>query len=191
MILTHYYHEKDRPFQTLSSLSEEAALEIISSFKERTGAVYKRFSNPLEYLTQRQETENWVRDEFVKQGGKPLTKYPQYFTIGQAAWIEDGYDGKSKKIEMPISTFSADRISFTYPDSMISYWLRNQAITTNNSQDNGFYHPEYHGKIFRLNTIYEIIKLFGIPEKQWQTDMSRKYDIFIEAQVWEDIEIHK
>jgi ribosomal protein L21E len=189
MILTHYYHEDDRPFQTLSSLSDEAALKIISSFKERTGAVYQRFRNPLEYLSQRRETENWIRDEFVKQGGQPLTKYPQYFTIGQAVWIEDGYNGKNKIIQIPLSAFHADRISFTYPDSMISYWLKNQAIDTNYIQSNGFYHPEYHGKVFRLTAIYEVIRLFGIPEKQWQTDMSRKYDIFIEAQVWEDIKI--
>lgn len=189
MILTHYHHKSDQPFQTLSSLSDEAALQIISSFNERTGAVYQRFSNPIEYLSQRRETENWIRDEFVKQGGQPITKYPQYFTIGQAAWIEDGYNGEHKIIQLPLSAFHSDRISFTYPDSMISYWLKNQAIDTNYIQSNSFYHPEYHGKVFRLTAIHEIIRLFGIPEKQWQTDMSRKYDIFIEAQVWEDIKV--
>ncbi len=35
MILTHYYHENDRPFQILSSLSDERALSIISSLRDR------------------------------------------------------------------------------------------------------------------------------------------------------------
>jgi hypothetical protein len=27
----------------------------------------------------------------------------------------------------------------------------------------------------------------GIPDREWETDPARKYDIFIEAQVWENI----
>ena len=190
MILTHYYHENDRPFQTLSSLSDEAALNVISSFQERTGAVYQRFSNPVEYLRQRRVTENWIRDEFIQKGGQPIVKYPQYFVVDRAAWIEDGYNGKSKTVQLSISTFHPDRISFTYPDSMISYWLKDRHFGAASPDDlSVFYHPEYHGKVFRLHEINDIIKQFGIPERQWQTDLDRKYDIFIEAQVWENIEL--
>ncbi len=143
MILTHYYHEDDRVFQTLSSLSDETALDVISSFQERTGSVYRRFNNPVEYLSKRRLTENWLRAEFIKKGGQPLTKYPQYFVVDRAVWIKDGYNGKGKIIQIPLSTFHPDRISFTYPDSMISYWLKSQI-------DRIFYHPEYHGKVFGL-----------------------------------------
>jgi hypothetical protein len=180
MILTHYYHEDDRPFQTLLSLSDEAALEVISSFQERAEAVYQRFNNPVEYLRNRRVTEDWLRDEFVKKGGQPIIKYPKYFVIDRAGWIEDGYDGKSKIVQIPLSTFHPDRISFTYPDSMISYWLNSQPGLD-------FYHSEYHGKVFGLSEIYEIIEKFGIPNREWETDSTRKYDLFIEAQVWENI----
>lgn len=158
MILTHYHHKNDRPFQTLSSVSDEKALSIIASLKARTGSVYRRFvreasqdeNRPAEYLSHRRATESWLRDEFIKKGGKPTTEYPQYFVVDLSAWIEEGYNGQSKAIQIPISAFDADRVSFTYPDSMISYWLKSQT-----EQD--FYHPKYHGKVFRLSGIQEII----------------------------------
>jgi hypothetical protein len=180
MILTHYYHQNDRPFQTLSSLSDAAALDIISSFHSRTGAVYRRFNNPVEYLSNRRLTESWLRDEFIKKGGQPLVKYPQYFVIDRSAWIEEGYDGQSAAIKIPISAIDPDRVSFTYPDSMISYWLKSQT-------DRAFYHPKYHGKVFKLSKIHQIIEQFGIPSREWETDATRQYDLFIEAQVWENI----
>jgi hypothetical protein len=71
-------------------------------------------------------------------------------------------------------------VSFTYPDSMISYWLRSQS-------DKAFYQPGYHGQVFLLSEIYDIIDKFHIPAEEWRTETARKYDLFIEAQVWESI----
>jgi hypothetical protein len=157
MILTHYYHQDDKPFQTLSSLSEQEAVSIISSLHDRVGAVYQRFRNPAQYLQQRHETERWVRAEFVQKGGKPISQYPQYFVIDRSLWIEDGYNGKSRSIQMPISAFNPDTVSFTYPDSMITYWLKSQTAQV-------FYHSEYHGRIFTLSEILKIIERFGVPD---------------------------
>jgi hypothetical protein len=178
MILTHYYHQDDEPFQTLSSLSAQEAMRVISSLHDRTGAVYRRFSNPEQYLQQRKATESWVRAEFIKKGGKPIARYPQYFVIDRSTWIEDGYNGQSRSLQIPISDLNPDTVSFTYPDSMISYWLKSQT-------ERVFYRSEYHGQIFTLSEIDRIIEGFGIPDREWQTDESRKYDLFIEAQVWE------
>jgi hypothetical protein len=180
MILTHYYHQDDEPFQTLSSLSVQAAMSVISSVRDRPGAVYRRFSNPSQYLHQRRETERWVRAEFIKKGGKPISQYPQYFVVDGSIWIEDGYNGQSRSIQMPISDFNPDTVSFTYPDSMISYWLKSQT-------EQAFYRSEYHGRVFTLSEINLIIERVGIPDREWHTDESRKYDLFIEAQVWERI----
>jgi hypothetical protein len=177
VILKHYYHKDDYPFKTLSSLSEQEALCVISNLSGRNGDVYRRFNNPEKYLKQRKETEDWVRTEFIKKGGQPISIYPQYFVIEQAIWIEEGYNGQSSTVQFPMSAFSPNQVSFTYPDSMISYWLKDQA-------DKVFYHPEYHGKVFNLSEISQIISDFGIPHEEWRTEESRKYDLFIEAQVW-------
>lgn len=178
MILTHYYHRDDCPFQNLSSLNQQDALKVISDLHSRTGAVYRRFSNPEKYLKFRRETESWLRDEFIKKGGQPASMYPQYFVVERAIWIEEGYSGQSNKIQLPVSVFSPEQISFTYPDSMISYWLRSQT-------DKVFYHSEYHGQVFLLNEIFKIIDKFGTPSEEWRTEETRKYDLFIEAQVWD------
>jgi hypothetical protein len=126
VILTHYHHKDDTPFQTLSSLSEGDALSVVSNLRERTGSVYRRFHNPEKYLQQRQETEEWLRHEFIQKGGQPVLSHPQYFVVGRATWIEEGYNGQSSMVQVPISAFRAEQVSFTYPDSMISYWLRSQ-----------------------------------------------------------------
>ena len=39
-----------------------------------------------------------------------------------------------------------------------------------------------------MTEIYQIIDRFGIPDREWQTEPTRKYDLFIEAQGWGTIE---
>jgi hypothetical protein len=180
MMLTHYHHKDDPPFQNLSSLATEEALSVIHKLRDRTGAVYSRFKDPEKYLSQRQDTEHWVRQEFIKKGGRPVSAYPHYFVVEQAKWIQEGYNGQSRDIQFPLSAFNGTHISFTYPDSMISHWLKSQT-------DQVFYRPEYHGQVFGLNEIHKIIEMFGIPDEQWRSEDIRKYDLFIEAQVWTNI----
>jgi hypothetical protein len=181
MFLTHYYHQQDRPFQSLSALGETEALNIISRLSDRDGLVYRRFCQPEEYLRLRKETEAWVRESFIQKGGKPNSSYPQYFVIEQSIWIEEGFNQQSRSISVPLSVFKAERVSFTFPDSMVSYWLRTQG-------DAVYYHPEYHGYVFLPNEICSIIDRFGIPKEEWRAEEHRKYDFFIEAQVWESCE---
>jgi hypothetical protein len=180
MLLTHYHHKNDDPFQNLSSLADEEALSVISNLRDREGLVYRRFRNPEQYLKQRRETENWVRQEFIKKGGQPASVYPHYFVIERARWIEAGYNGESLALQFPVSAFQPEQVSFTYPDSMISYWLKSQT-------DQVFYRPEYHGQVFVLSEIRKVIDAFGVPSEEWQTEKTRKYDLFIEAQVWANI----
>jgi hypothetical protein len=37
---------------------------------------------------------------------------------------------------------------------------------------------------------YQIINKFGIPGEEWRTVEARKYDLFIEAQVWDNVEMN-
>jgi hypothetical protein len=177
MQLTHYYHQNDRPFQSLSALTDRAALSVIAKLQHRQGLVYRRFRDPENYLKLRRETEHWLRNEFIKKGGKPVTNYPQYFVVDRSAWIESGYNNKFDLIQIPLASLKPQQISFTYPDSMVSYWLQSQS-------DKDYYQPEYHGRVFAIDEIVEIIDRFGIPDREWQNQPERKYDLFIEVQVW-------
>ncbi len=181
MLLTHYYDRADRPFQSLSALSDRDALKIISNLQQRNGLVYRRFKNPENYLKFRRETETWLRNEFIDKGGKPASSYPCYFVINRSIWIETGYAGNFNKLEIPISDFDLQQISFTYPDSMVSYWLKTQT-------DKNYHQSEYHGRVFLLDEILKLINRLGIPDREWQTQSHRKYDLFIEAQVWNIID---
>lgn len=153
---------------------------MILSLRDRAGSVYHRFREPAKYLQQRREAESWVRQEFIQKGGQPVSTYPHYFVVERAMWIEEGYNGESCIVQFPVSTFQAEQVSFTYPDSMISYWLKSQT-------DRVFYRPEYHGQVFRLSEICKMIDVFGVPGEEWRTEESRGYDLFIEAQVWTSI----
>jgi hypothetical protein len=177
MLLTHYYDRADRPFQSLSALSDQDALEKISILQQRQGLVYRRFNNPENYLKLRRETEIWLRNEFINKGGKPESNYPYYFVVDRSSWIESGYNGHFNKIEIPLKDFEPKQISFTYPDSMVSYWLQTQTCKN-------YYRDEYHGRVFSMDEILKLIDRFGISDRDWQLQTDRKYDLFIEAQIW-------
>jgi hypothetical protein len=175
--LIHYHHQDEPPFQNLSALTTIEALAVIERLRPRSGAVYRRFADPEAYLQQRRSTERWLRQEFVQQGGKPQSAYPHYFVVGRSTWIEAGFEGEYRLVELPIGAFPAKAVSFTYTDSMISDWLRSQT-------DQVFYQPEYHGRVFGLSEIGCIIDKFGLPGEAWRSEPNRRYDLFIEAQVW-------
>jgi hypothetical protein len=177
MLLTHYHHKNEPPFQNLSALTDAAALGLMADLQRRSGAVYRRFRDPEAYLAQRRSTERWLREEFIRQGGEPQSAYPHYFVVGRSTWIEAGFDGEYDMVQSPIDAFPIGKVSFTYPDSMISDWLRSQT-------DQAFYHPEYHGRVFGLSEISEVIERFGLPGEAWRSSLTRQHDLFIEAQVW-------
>jgi hypothetical protein len=41
--------------------------------------------------------------------------------------------------------------------------------------------------VFVLSEISKVIDAFGVPAEEWRTEETRKYDLFIEAQVWASI----
>lgn len=159
-------------------MNTEEALTIATQLQAKDGAVYRRFKEPRKYLEARIATEKWLKDEFIKKGGEPKIFFPLYMVVENATWIEEGYNGQSRKIQIPISEFETKEVSFTYPDSMISYWLKDKKQP--------FYQPDYHGQVFRLDEIIQIIKKYGIPVKEWKTQEARRHDIFIEAQIWNE-----
>ena len=180
LVLTHYHHKNEKPFKTLSALGEQEAIAIMSRLGSQSGEVYRRFKNPEKYLRLRKATETWLRQEFILKGGQPLRLHPNYFVVGRSSWIEEGYNGQSNAVQVPLSDFDFIQVSFTYPDSMVSYWLKTQT-------DKAFYHADYHGQVFTFDEISRVIEAFGMPGEAWRTEKSREHDIFIEAQFWGEL----
>ena len=82
------------------------------------------------------------------------------------------------EIQVPLSMFDEDVLSFTYPDSMVSYML-------NAERNPHYYLPEYHGQVFTLAEMHEILESNGQPGYRWGTELPDDMPNYIEAQVWD------
>ena len=176
--ITHYFRRGTPPFQSLSSLSDEEAAGIMASLCDETpfGA---RFKQPAQYLQKRRLSEKWAREEFILKGGRPVLDYPIYFVLGGSQWLFDHSPDKSlhTEIQIKLSEFEEGDVSFTYPDSMISFAFGNEKPVD-------FYLPEFHGKVFTRSEILSIVKHKGDPEKDWLPRLPPFLAPYIEAQVW-------
>lgn len=172
--LTHYHRRGVMPFRTLSGLSEEQALKIMEELCDDS-LVFSRFKEPREYMKNRLEVEDWVRDKFIEKGGLPRDNYPLYAVLGRSEGIEkysSQYD--LEQIRIPISLFEETDISFTVPDSMASFGL-----ATARAVD--LYIPEFHGQVFTLSEI----KRFSQTELDEVLDRLPDRTIpYVEVQIW-------
>jgi len=176
--LTHYYTKGTPPFRSLSTLSDDEALRLMTGLYDET-PFGERFKDPLQYLHNRQRTEQWVRAEFIAKGGQPVEPYPIYMVLGFSPWIKRAVPATfdTGEIRIPLSVFAEGDVSFTYPDSMISRWFgQDQPIE--------YYQPAYHGKVFTRSEILAIVAARGLPEAGWEPRLPDHLAPYIEAQVW-------
>jgi hypothetical protein len=176
--LTHYYMPGTPPFRSLSALPETEAIGIMESLYDEKLLAMTRFKDPHHYLRNRKQREQWVRESFILKGGKPRDAYPHYMILGESKWIVRASGGADPpKIRIPLSVFAEDDVSFTYPDSMISYWFGNEKPPE-------YYLPAYHGLVFTRAEILSIVARKGMPEDDWHTNLPADLAPYIEAQVW-------
>jgi len=173
--ITHYYQSV--PFRSLSALSRSEALKVMEELYE-DNAFYDRFRDPTQYWDSRKETEKWLIEDLVSRGGQPTVEYPIYAVLGSSPWIEN-YSIHNKvaveKIQMPISIFNENDISFTIPDSMVSYWIaRDKPVP--------LYNSAYHGKTFTLSEAkdWEFTELIELIESTHPNGTIP----YVEAQIW-------
>lgn len=179
--LIHYYKKRSKPFQSLSVLPDSSAIAIMSSLYIQGSVFWERFKDPHEYLSLRREVERNIYRIFISKGGKPRLQHPIYMTLGRSRWASEVVDeitlDTTEEIEVPLSIFNESDISFTYPDSMVSYALARQ-------KDPELYLPDYHGKVFTLSEITKIINKNGMPGEGWKTNLPKELANYVEAQVW-------
>lgn len=129
------------------------------------------------YLRRRLETEGWLIGERQRLLGQTQRERPIYFFLGDFA---DGRDpSRPSSPVMPLDAFAPDVLTFTFPDSMASL-----PIAT--LESHRLERRPYHGKVFSLAEIAQVVGEFGLPGEHWQSDPLRRYDRFIEVQVWDD-----
>lgn len=164
--LTYFFREGQIPFQVLSDLDELVAENIL---KQDT-----HWRGDGTYLAHRKRHETILREKSIAKGCRPKLQYPIYMILGDSPVgphsLNQEYDFR---IRIPIGAFSADDVSFTYPDSLYEvplddlarlYLERNQSPT-----------------VYRLE------------ELQWVITTYRVYEInnhYVEAQVWDSEPLH-
>lgn len=174
--LTYYFKRGTQPFRSLSDSTDHEMLEVMrTEFSED----HRFHKNPLDNIARRRSTEKWLKKEFIKRGGKPTEDHPRYMVLGTSTYLEEypGFEGNYSELRIPLTSFDARDISFTYPDSVVSQWLAEE-------KNKLYYKAEYHGKVFLLDEILALISQCEVTGEEWRCIPERKYDFFIEAQIW-------
>jgi hypothetical protein len=162
-------------------LSDVEALRIMGDLYVEGSVFWERFKDPAQYLQIRKQVEEWLRSEFIAKGGKPQASCPIYMMLGRSKWIETMLDATTLattlEIQVPLSAFGECDVSFTYPDSMVSFLLANE-------KESEYYLPDYHKKVFTLSEIRSIVEANGLPGEKWGMSLRPSVPNYIEAQVW-------
>ena len=178
IFITHYYKKGTKPIRSLSNLPDSVALALMRELSDET-VFGERFQHPEQYLQNRRQSEAWLREGFILKGGKPILDCPIYFVLGTSRWLEENAPDKDlhREIRVNLDAFDEGDVSFTYPDSMISFWL-------GKDKPADLYLPEFHGKVFTRKEILAIVDRMGDPEKDWDCNLPPTLAPYIEAQVW-------
>ena len=160
--LTYYFRDGQTPFQVLSDLDECVAQNILKQdiLWRGDGA----------YLAHRKQHERILREQFIASGGRPKRQYPIYMILGDSP---DGPHSLDREydylIRIPIQAFTADDVSFTYPDSLYEVPL----------DDLGRLYLERNERptVYRLEELRRVIETYRVYEFN---------NHYVEAQVWND-----
>ena len=165
----------------MSALSDVEAVGIMKDLYVERSVFWERFKDPAGYLQLRRQVEEWLRSEFIAKGGKPQASYPIYMMLGRSKWVQTMLDATTlattRELQIPLSVFRDCDVSFTYPDSMVSFILNDQ-------RNPEYYLPEYHGKVFTLCEMRSIVEANGLPGSTWGTNLPGDLANYIEAQIW-------
>lgn len=179
--LLHFYRSGTEPFRTLSMLPEGDATQIMQGLYIKGAIFWERFKEPAQYLRLRKQIEENLRQAFIAKGGVPEETYPIYMVLGRSKWMQVDLDAATlattAQVQVPLSLFGECDVSFTYPDSMVSFLLAHE-------KESEYYLPEYHGKVFTLSEILSIVESSGLPGEKWGTNLPSSMPNYIEAQVW-------
>ncbi|MFD0674913.1 hypothetical protein [Cohnella sp. GCM10027633] len=173
--VTHYYNAE--PFRSLSALSRNEALQVMKELCDDT-PFFERFKEPQQYWDSRVEAETWLRDKFVDKGGTLKDRYPIYAVLGSSDWIENYSQSMGlevNKLRIPLSILRESEVSFTFPDSMVSYWI-------SRDKPEAYYQPGYHGQVFTLSEVRNLITtdiMDSIAAKHPEGTIP-----YVEAQIW-------
>ncbi len=176
-VITHNYDPHFGAFRNICTLPDSEA----EAFLDRIRANGHRTIKP-NYLRRRRQVEDWLISERQHRLGRTPLERPIYFFLGNFA---DGQDpSRPRSHVLPLATFPAQALTFTFPDSMASLPL---ATLPDHRQDR----RDYHGRVFTLAEVEEVVREHGMPGQSSASVALAPQDKFIEVQVWDDEPIRR
>jgi len=167
--LSHYYEATDGPFRNLSDLPLAEAEVILQQIRQG-GDLRFASQRKSDYLAVRRNLEDFVRQRFIAKGGRPRRERPHYLIVGACPWLISWYP-QGRELRIPLATFSAEIVSFTYGDTFPAMRY----------QDG----KPYRGQVYTLAELPAVIEQDGLPQ-DWNAEGAHGPDRYIEAQVWAD-----
>ncbi|WP_299397340.1 hypothetical protein [Pelagibius sp.] len=171
-VITHNYDPARGALQNLCDLPADQAEAILAAIRASG-----RLRIKADYLERRLGTEDWLLRERTRKLGRPHLKHPIYFFLGDFA---DGLDpSRPESLMIPLAVLPPEILTFTYPDSMASLSLAIEEAHLSERKS-------YHGQVFTLREIEDVIAQFGMPAPQGDHAIPKVRDRFIEVQIWDD-----
>ena len=116
--ITHYFYPGTDPWKNIMNLPEQEAFniaaELAAKYPDKTS--FGRFADFVNYYPNRKKADRFVREAFVKLGGKPKLMHPYSFVLGESEYLKDWFDTDCKKV-LDLLEIPEDQISFTLGDS--------------------------------------------------------------------------
>jgi hypothetical protein len=183
-VVTHYHLSTRPPFLNLSDLDPATLADVFTTLDgERAQGLSARVFGR-RYMDLRRRTEALLHASFIAAGGAPQRTAPHYFVLGSSPWYE-GLAEKMTAVVLPLSALPSAVTSVTYPDSFTAMGL---------GPDYGlpYEHRPYHGRVYRLEQLAELIAAYGRPGDDhpgaggYRDYQHRPFEQYIEVQVWSD-----
>jgi hypothetical protein len=179
--ITHYHLAQKQPFLNLSDLSAEELSIVMRDLEDRRAEEGLKRVFGRRYMELRRLTEERLYDLFIRAGGKPERTVPHYFVLGSCEWFR-GLSPHMQEVVVPLRDLVQETTSFTYPDSFTAMEFGPQ-----------FDLPQvprpYHGKVFLLQELDEVVARYGVPtdeDSRYVGYQNRPFEKYIEFQVWSD-----
>ncbi len=118
LFITHYYYPGTDPWKNIMNLPEQEAFRTaaeLAALHPETTSFY-RFADFRNYYPNRKRADEYVREAFIRLGGKPRLPHPYSFVLTECEYLREWFDS-SDRITLDLSDIPDDQVSFTHGDS--------------------------------------------------------------------------
>jgi hypothetical protein len=94
LLLTHYYYPGTDPWKNIMNQPEQEAFrvaaELAAAHPETTS--FYRFADFKNYYPLRKRADEYVREAFIRLGGKPKLQHPYSFVLAESDYLKSWFD---------------------------------------------------------------------------------------------------